>query len=593
MRRSVGRNAGFAFAAQIAPAAATAALTLVLLRLLDTGAYGDFALALAIGSLVALPADLGLSGAAARFLAEARGNPAAIQATLVNGFRLKLAISVAAGGGLFLLAGPIAAAYGETALKWPLRGMALAVLFGGVMRFCTVCFSVRERNSFVFLVVTAESFSELTASVALVAVWGGATAAAFGRATGYALGTVLALVLIERLFDLHLSRLVRARGNRAITRRLAGYGAGMAIADGVWAVFSQIDLLLIGALLGSAAVAIFQAPLRLLLIVSYPGLALGAALGPRLARVAGRNRPDPRRLVAGIRGLLIVQTLAAGFVIAWGVPLTRTLFGEDYGASAGVFAALAPYVALSGLAPLLSIAITYVGGTRARIRVALFALALNVLLDALLLPTIGVVGAAIGTDVGYAFYVLGHLLIGAHRLKFSLDRIAATAVRSTVALGPTVGILLVGVKLGLAASLAAAVLAVIVYTAILRVLGETAMRPLFRFAANRAIMRSGAPFGGGQTKLARRSRRVRRERRARAALDDPRRLVGGREARRDEQVRRRRVADLRLEQVASRASEDAVVDDYVVRSGATGPVVLDVVADPRIDDDVVRDEVVR
>jgi O-antigen/teichoic acid export membrane protein len=486
MRRSVRGNAGFAFAAQLGPAAATAALTLVLLRLLDTAAYGDFALALAIGSLVALPADLGLSGATARFLAEAGQNRAAFHATLVNGFRLRLAISVAAGGGLALLAGPIAAAYGETALKWPLRGMALAVLFGGVMRFCTVCFSVRERNSCVFLVVSAESFSELTASVALVAVWGGATAAAFGRAAGYALGMVLALVFIKRLFDLHLSRLVRARGNRTITRRLAGYGAGMAVADGVWAVFSQIDLLLIGALLSSAAVAIFQAPLRLLLVVSYPGLALGAALGPRLARVAGRDRPDATALVAAIRGLLIVQTLAAAFVIAWGVPLTRTLFGKDYGASAGVFAALAPYVALGGLAPLLSIAITYVGGTRARIRVALVALALNVALDAVLLPTIGVVGAAIGTDVGYAFYVLGHLLIGAHRIKFSLDRIAATAIRSTVALAPTAGLLLVGVKLGLAASLAAAPAGVVLYTTILQLLGETAIRPWLHFAADRA-----------------------------------------------------------------------------------------------------------
>lgn len=478
-------NTFFAFAVQISTAAATAALTLVLLRVLDTSAYGDFALALAIASLVALPADLGLSGAAARFLAESKDDRAATHATLVSGLRLKLVISLAAGGALFVAAGPIAAAYGEPGLGWPLRAMAIAVLGGGVMRFCLVCFSVRERNSLAFVAVASESVAELAASVALVLVFGGATAAAFGRAIGYTLGLALSVVLVARLFDLPLWRLLGGRGDRATARRLAGYGGAMAIADGVWAVFNQIDLLLIGAILSSTAVAVFQAPLRVLVLVSYPGLALGAAVGPRLARVAGRERPDPAPLVGATRTLVIVQTLAAAFVIAWAAPLSRTLLGSSYGESAHVFVALGPYVVLGGLAPLLSMAITYVGGTKRRIQVAVLSLAANAAIDAVLLPRIGVVGAAIGTDVGFAIYVVGHLLVGARQIDFSLDRIAATFVRCAIAFVPAAALLLAGAHFGLAASIPAAVAAIVVYVAVVYALGETTIRPWLRLGADR------------------------------------------------------------------------------------------------------------
>lgn len=483
------RNTVFAFAVQISTAACTAALTLVLLRVLGSHAYGQFALALAIGSLVLLPADFGLSGAAARFLAEAKGSRRSTHVTLVSGFQLKLAISVAASGGLFLLAGPIAAAYGEPGLAWPLRGMAVAVLGQGVMRFCVVCFSARERNSLSFLVVTGESVAELAASVALVVVWGGAAAAAFGRAVGYGIGTALAVVTLVRLFDLPVRKLVLARADRKVTRRLATYGGAMAIADGVWAAFSQVDILLIGAILTTTAAGIFQAPLRLLVLASYPGLALGASIGPRLARTRTGRRPDPAPLVAAVRGLLVVQTLAAAVVIGWAVPLTRTVLGSGYEGSARVFAALGPYIVLSGLAPLLSNAITYVGGTRARIRVALVSLAINVVLDVVLLPWIGVVGAAIGTDVGYTVYVGGHVLIGARLLGYRIDRIVATLIRCTVALVPTVGILLVGATLGPLALAPAALIAVAVYAAVLHVLGESTIRPWVAAGSRRPRLR--------------------------------------------------------------------------------------------------------
>src|SRR3981081_4947913 len=74
---SIARNTGSAFVGSMVSAAFTAALTLVLLRALGPRQSGVFALALSVGALVLLPSNLGISAAAARFVADARPDPAA------------------------------------------------------------------------------------------------------------------------------------------------------------------------------------------------------------------------------------------------------------------------------------------------------------------------------------------------------------------------------------------------------------------------------------------------------------------------------------------------------------------------------------
>ena len=49
-------------------------------------------------------------------------------------------------------------------------------------------------------------------------------------------------------------------------------------------LFEQIGVLLIGAIIDTNAVAIFEAPMRLTLFLSYGGQAVAFGVGPRLAR---------------------------------------------------------------------------------------------------------------------------------------------------------------------------------------------------------------------------------------------------------------------------------------------------------------------
>src|SRR5437764_1924593 len=101
---SIARNVGFAFAAQMVGAAATAALTLYLVRALGPTKFGAFGIALGLGALVLLPGDFGVSGSTSRFIAEHRGDWPVIGGLLRDAMRIKLVVTGLLAVAMFALA---------------------------------------------------------------------------------------------------------------------------------------------------------------------------------------------------------------------------------------------------------------------------------------------------------------------------------------------------------------------------------------------------------------------------------------------------------------------------------------------------------
>jgi Polysaccharide biosynthesis protein len=132
---SIRRNTFFGLATQVTTAAFTAVLTLFLVRKLGPHDYGLFALSVGIGTLLILVSDLGITGSAGRFIAEESGNVRGIAAVVSDSTWMKLFVLVPVCAALWLLAEPIANAYGAPGLIWPLRGMSIAVLGQGMFIF--------------------------------------------------------------------------------------------------------------------------------------------------------------------------------------------------------------------------------------------------------------------------------------------------------------------------------------------------------------------------------------------------------------------------------------------------------------------------
>ncbi|HET7137530.1 MAG TPA: oligosaccharide flippase family protein [Gaiellaceae bacterium] len=443
---SVRRSALFSGAVQVAGIVLTSILTLFLVRSLGRADYGRYAIVLAVGAIVLLPSDLGISTSTGRSLAESFGDAMRIRLVLGVALRLKIVLSLATGAAIAALAPVIADGYGDRALVLPLRLMGLAIAAHAMFAFVSASFTALRQMQWVFRIVTLESVVETTTAIALVLAGAGVAGAVAGRAAGYGLGAAIGLLAL-------LARhggprgVIRERFDRGLARRLALYAGAVAVVDVIWAILSQIDVLIIGALLTPTAVASFQAPSRLLSLATYPGLALSYAVGPRLARRDVTGAAMVRTLSTTARMLVVVQGVAAAATIVFAQPIVAIALGGSYEhtSAESVLRCLAPYVALSGLAPLFSNAIDYVGGARRRIWIAAATLGVNVTLNLVLLPLIGPVGAAVALDVGYCLFVGGHVLLAGRLLDVELRPLGATAVRTALA---AAGMIMVAYVLG-------------------------------------------------------------------------------------------------------------------------------------------------
>jgi O-antigen/teichoic acid export membrane protein len=485
---SIARNTGFALATHAATAAFTAVVTIFLARYLGPEQFGVFALAVGIGAVLLLPGDAGISTAAARFIAERRGNNQAVARVLRDASRLRLVSSGTVCVALVLAAGTLADAYDEPDLAWTLRGIALAVFGQNLMQLYGSGFTALGRVSLAFRTTLLKSALELVATLGLVLAGAGAAGAAFGRSAGFLAGGLLGMVMMRRLVGRPQPAPDAGEGEMSEVgiRRITGYAGALLVVEGAFVLFEQIDVLLIGALLSATAAGLFQAPLRLVTFLHYPAYALAAGVAPRVARheVQG-SAVDP--FVAALRGLVLFQAAIIAPLVVWADPLVDLVLGPDYARSAEVLRALAPYVFLAGLGPLVSMAVNYLGEARRRLPIAIVAVAVNAAIDVVLIPEIGIVAGAIGTNVAYAIYVPAHLWICRSLINLPLRPLLVSFGRALVAAAAMAGVLaLFGTgDVGVPALLAGGLLGVAVYVGVLLLTRELSTAEL------RALWASG------------------------------------------------------------------------------------------------------
>ena len=290
---SIAKNTAFSYATQLTTASLTALMTVFLVRTLGPADYGLFALAVSVSAITLGVADAGISYSTARFVAEHRHDRSAVGSLFVNSLKLKLIVTGAVALTLVLLATPIANAYGEPELAWPLRAIGAAMFGQSCLTMLMTVASSLGRTVENLRIVAIESVLEVSSTIALVLLGAGAAGAAFGRAFGFVLGAVIGLVLVLRLLGrppLHLGR----PPDRSAVRRVGRYAGSLFIVDTAYTVSSSVNVLLIGGVMGTAASGIFQAPMKLITFCSTsvsppPTVWRRAWLG-----VMGTNRTWPR-----------------------------------------------------------------------------------------------------------------------------------------------------------------------------------------------------------------------------------------------------------------------------------------------------------
>jgi O-antigen/teichoic acid export membrane protein len=159
----------------------------------------------------------------------------------------------------------------------------------------------------------------------------------------------------------------------------------------------RLDIVLITLLAGPAEAAIYTAATRFLVVGQIAGQALASVVEPRLGRLlALGDRAAAAAVYRTATGWLVLLCWPLYLLVGTYADAFLGWFGDGYEAGAGVVLVLATAMLLATGVGMVDAVLIMGGRTAWNLGNAVAALVVNVLLDVLLIPRMGLLGAAIG-----------------------------------------------------------------------------------------------------------------------------------------------------------------------------------------------------
>jgi O-antigen/teichoic acid export membrane protein len=220
------------------------------------------------------------------------------------------------------------------------------------------------------------------------------------------------------------------------TRHWFAISLGFLLIDGFRMLLDNTDILLIGRFLDPNSVAVYFAVIRTSGLIAFLSFSVVALAVPKFAEIHSTGtRHELQKFVTNIIRLIFWPSLLAAIAMACLGPFLLSLFGPDFAIGyPTMLVVLAGLVLRSATLPV-EYLLNMTGHHRDTIRVYALAALANIVLNLLLIPTFGIIGAAIGTYtamLGGNFYLyrLVQVRLGIDACVFPLIGNSKSAVAS-------------------------------------------------------------------------------------------------------------------------------------------------------------------
>jgi O-antigen/teichoic acid export membrane protein len=201
---------------------------------------------------------------------------------------------------------------------------------------------------------------------------------------------------------------------------------GFLAIDGLRMLLDNTDVLLLGKLMDPHSVAVYFAVIRTGGLVAFVSFSVISLTVPKFAEIHRTgSREALQRLVSHSIQLMFWPSLATAAALALAGPFVLSLFGADFRAGyPALLVVLAGLVVRAATGPV-EYLLNMTGHHRDTLGVYAVAAAANIGLNLLLIPTLGIVGAALATYAamltGNAWlYLLVRKRLGVHAFVFPL-----------------------------------------------------------------------------------------------------------------------------------------------------------------------------
>ena len=374
------------------------AVTIVLARLLGPASYGIYAFALASMSLLASPMHMGLPTLLVREVAaievrkawgELRGM---IRASFGLAGLVSLVVTMSAGLGLWFFRHhlPPAELRAFGAMLVLLNIRTISVVASGVIMGCRRVLAAQipqhilSPSLLLVLVVTAHFFTTLDAATAIGL---------------YALASFVTLIVLLAILRRHLPREILSEPRRYRLRAWLVSLLPMTMLAGLEIFTNQLDIVMLGLLSENTQVGYYRVAFSGAALILLSRMVSDMVIAPQLARFWQQG--DLTALQSLIRwssriGLIAAAPVTAALLI-FGSELIELAYGTPYLPAYAVMMVLCLGQVVNAATGPVQSALQMTGHERETVKAAVGAGVTNIVLNAILIPPYGALGAAIAT----------------------------------------------------------------------------------------------------------------------------------------------------------------------------------------------------
>ena len=398
------RDVGLSFASLAISAAVHFALRVFLARYLGEGDLGLYTLSFTVYSFGILFGAFGIGAALTKYVAEFREDASRTSILLTNGIIASFAIGCIMGLLLYAGASPIANRFfNMPELAALLRIVSIAFPFIA-MEKATLGFLNGLRQMRLFAIINIFQNMLIVALTVLLVLSG------YGL-KGAAWALVLPVVALS-LFSVFIVRdsMARPRFSPFITatKPLLAFGGFVVLANGIGFIQTNTDSVMIGYFMKDADVGMYAAAVILSQAILLPSQALQMITGPTMATLWGKgDRAGIEKVVNDAMKFTAAFVVPTGFAAVMLAPdLLKMIFGETFMSATDSLRIL--LIGSVSLAIWVSVgsALSCTAYVKVIFILSSVSWGANILLNALLIPHLGIAGAATATSIASFLMVL-------------------------------------------------------------------------------------------------------------------------------------------------------------------------------------------
>jgi len=180
----------------------------------------------------------------------------------------------------------------------------------------------------------------------------------------------------------------------------------LALISGLQVINSYADIIVLGIYSGNDEVGVYRSVIQLSLLVSFGLQALNQVLHPHFSRlyVLGEHQKLQKIVTVSARAILIISLPPVILFFFWGSEILAFIFGEPFFVGGVALAILAVGQLFNASMGSVGALLNMTGHERYTVRGVALAAVTNIVLNVVLIPIYGMVGAAIATGVSLALW---------------------------------------------------------------------------------------------------------------------------------------------------------------------------------------------